>query len=457
MKLDFSALPLRPNALSQAPMRFCEPNYKNTLSSLMDLVLIETGPRTARENWQAAQLRNLLAHAIQRSPFWRQRLGALLEPAKAPLASLPVLTRADVSRQVTQDGALFATTDGVRVQKHATSGSSGTPVEFFISEMNSVYNNARSFAQYFIDGLDISCNRVRFKTGLVENKAGFTVKHDKGWNNLQGFAKTGTSKFITYTRPDIALLCKELKSAPVGYLVSTPQLVEWLLTQVAPAFLNDIGTQRVTLISGSLDAPTRARLAEVNIPVSTTYSTEEIGKIAHECAKLPGHFHVTTSNVIAEVDMSTPVEVDGIALGRVLVTHLHSYATPFIRYDIGDLARLLPRCPCGHDGPVLTNIYGRSKQLLKHADGRVSPFYVWGRMLLDIVKFNEYRIRQTDLETIVVEIVAPEPLPPEKSEAIRRLVAANAGEDFNVRVDQVERINWGRDIKRLAFRNKLLN
>ncbi len=155
--------------------------------------------------------------------------------------------------------------------------------------------------------------------------------------------------------------------------------------------------------------------------------------------------------------MSAPVEVDGVPLGRVLVTHLHSYATPFIRYDVGDLARLLSRCPCGHDGPVLTNIYGRSKQLLKHADGRISPFYVWGRMLIDIVKFDEYRIRQTDLETIVVEIVAPESLPPEKREAVRRLVAANAGADFNVRVEQWPRIDWGRDIKRLAFRNELLN
>ncbi len=457
MKLDFSALPLRPDALSQAPMRFCDPGYKNTLASLMDLILIETGPRTARENWQAAQLRNLLAHASQRSAFWRQRFGAPGDAAKTPLAFLPVLTRADVAQQAMREGSLLPATATSPVQKHATSGSSSTPVEFFICEMNSLYNNLRSFAQYFIDGLDISYNRVRFKTGLVENKAGFTVRHDKGWNNLQGFAKTGTSKFITYTRPDIASLCKELKSAPVGYLVSTPQLVEWLLTQVKPTFLNAIGTQRITLISGSLDAQTRARLADVNIPVSTTYSTEEIGKIAHECAKRPGHFHVTTSNVIVEVDMSAPVEVDGVPLGRVLVTHLHSYATPFIRYDVGDLARLSSRCPCGHDGPVMTNIYGRSKQLLKHADGRISPFYVWGRMLIDIVKFDEYRIRQTDLETIVVEIVAPESLPPDKREAVRRLVAANAGADFNVRVEQVPRIDWGRDIKRLAFRNELLN
>src|SRR5215510_3436607 len=111
-----------------------------------------------------------------------------------------------------------------------------------------------------------------------------------------------------------------------------------------------------------------------------------------------------------EVDDAERIEIAGSRVGRVLVTHLHSYATPFIRYDIGDVAALADRCACGHNGPTLSNVFGRSKSLLKHADGRVSMFYVRTQELRDIAKLDEYRIRQVDVKKIVVEIGSKTPL-----------------------------------------------
>jgi phenylacetate-coenzyme A ligase PaaK-like adenylate-forming protein len=68
--------------------------------------------------------------------------------------------------------------------------------------------------------------------------------------------------------------------------------------------------------------------------------------IGVECNTASGHYHVATSNVIVEVVDQTH-DVDGVRLGSALVTHLHSYATPFIRYELGDLACLADKCPCG--------------------------------------------------------------------------------------------------------------
>ncbi len=107
MKIDFSTLPLAPHAFSETPMTFCDTEHKRVLSSIMDILLIETGNRVARENWQAAQLRNLLAHAAQRSPFWRQRIGTRKSYADVKLSSLPILTRADLREQVAREGSLL--------------------------------------------------------------------------------------------------------------------------------------------------------------------------------------------------------------------------------------------------------------------------------------------------------------------------------------------------------------
>ncbi len=391
MRLDFSGSPLRGRPFSEKPMTFCKPEDVTTLAGLIDLIAIETGERAAREHWQAAQLRNLLGHALQHSAVWRQRLGAKRLPPNVQLADLPVLTRSDLRAQVGAEGSLVKPPNPLPAQKHTTSGSSGTPADFFVSKMNRTYNHMRYFAQFFLDDLDVSLNQVRFRPMPVDDPAGFTVKCEASWNSQQRLLRCGTMKFFLYHHPDIRLLCQELRSAPVGYFVADPVLIEAMLQEVAPEFFAEIGTRLLIPIAGDLATPTRERFARVNIPIAATYSSEEVGPIAFECLKAPGHFHVATSNVIVEVDMSAAVDVAGVQLGRVLITHLHSYATPFIRYEVGDLAQLAPCCPCGHDGPVFSNIYGRSKRLLLHADGRLTPFIVRVPALLAVAPLKEYR------------------------------------------------------------------
>ncbi len=336
------------------------------------------------------------------------------------------------------------------MQKHATSGSSGTPVEFFVTKMNITYNHMRYFAQFFIYGLDVSLNMVRFRTMPVDDPAGFTVKHEASWSNQQRLLRCGTMKFIQFYRPEIPLLCEELRRSPVGYFVARPDIVDYLLQEVTPEFFVEIGTRMFIPISATFDAATRQLFADINIPVAATYSAEEVGPIAYECLKAPGHYHVATSNVIVETDMSAPADVDGELLGRVLVTHLHSYATPFIRYDVGDLARLAPTCPCGHDGPALSHIYGRSKQLIQFADGRLKPFFIRGSTLVEVAPLKEYRFRQTEPAVLTVEVVADEALPLAVFEALAALIRRHTGEDFEVRLQQVPKIDWGRDTKRSA-------
>jgi hypothetical protein len=111
----------------------------------------------------------------------------------------------------------------------------------------------------------------------------------------------------------------------------------------------------------------RDKFAAAKIPVRSTYSCEEVGCIATECKDCPENFHVAHSNVIVEVDSRGSVIVDGTRLGRVLVSM-------------------------------------DEKRLLKRADGSVAPFLMKAKNILEIVKCDEYRIRQTELSTIEVEI-----------------------------------------------------
>jgi len=63
MKLNFSKYPISGEAYSKRPMAFLDIVPGKILGGILELALIETGNRAARERWQKAQLRNLLAHA----------------------------------------------------------------------------------------------------------------------------------------------------------------------------------------------------------------------------------------------------------------------------------------------------------------------------------------------------------------------------------------------------------
>ena len=454
MRLDFSSLPLKNRAFSQRPMTFMDKEAKTFLSAIIDLAAIETGNRVAREFWQQKQLQNLLAHAVERSAIWRRRVGTG-KIAGIRLTDLPIQTRADVVEQVTREGALARMNEAGASMKHSTSGSSGVPVEFFVTERNTVFNLVRSIAQYFLEEADFSLNVTRIRPKRMTVPYGFTVQKNDSWvGPLESVVHGGIYKYVEYFHPDMKALCEELSRDRLGYVIAMPQSFQLVLQQAGPEFFKAAGAALITPIAQAMDPVMRKAFASVSIPVRANYSSEEAGPVAYECERAPGSFHVATSNVIVEV-IDEGLKLDGKAWGRVLVTALHSYATPFIRYDLGDIASLDERCACGHEGPVLLNIYGRDKALLKHPDGRISVFNPYAEELIAVAKFTDYRIRQVALDTIVVEIGGREQLTDEEFRRLEGVVSAHAGPGFKVEIKPVAEIDWGPTLKRLGYRSEV--
>jgi phenylacetate-CoA ligase len=456
MQLDFSDAPFRRRAFSEKPMSFIDQEPKHLLAAIIDLIAIETGNRDARDSWQQKQLENLLQHATQRSAFWRNRIGTK-KVEDIELSALPILTRSDVRKQVETEGSLLASSGTIRTKRHATSGSSGTPVQFFVSEMNEQYNSVRGLAQYFLEGRDLTLNRTRFRPVYKEMENGFFAEKSPGWlDSLNALFKSASNKHISYLRPNRDMLFKELAKDPIGYLVVQPRLLETLFFDRDISFLADHGTKMFISIAERLEKDLRDKFVAAEIPVRSNYSSEESGLLAAECMDCPDTFHVAQSNVIIEINYHNSVVVDGTRLGQVLVTHLHSYATPFVRYDIGDFATLSERCHCGHARPTLSNIYGRQKTLIRRTDGSIFHFYIRGGNILNIVKCDEYRIRQTELGVLDVEIGGVDHLSDDQTAALTAFLKMNAGDEFEIRIKAVRQIDWGSDVKRLGFRSDLV-
>ena len=337
--------------------------------------------------------------------------------------------------------------------------------------MNGNYNRVRSLAQFFMEGRDLSLNRTRFrrfdddKDAKGDIKNGFIVDVTNSWiGPLGGLLKSGINKHIDLSKRHIEdwhkkrdLLIEELSKDSIGYLVLAPSLLRAVFHDDNIDFFSKYKTEMLIPLSEEISQDLRRAFCVQNIPVRGNYSSEEVGIIGCECQHYPANYHVAHSNVIVEVDKKSSITIGANTLSRVLLTHLHSYATPFIRYDVGDLGALADCCKCGHDGPIISNVVGRTKNLVKHADGRLTPFlHLREGDMIRCAKLDEFRVRQTTVNDIVLELSGCGNLTEDQHTYFTELIKKHAGVDFNVDIRIVKEIDWGQSVKRPAFRNELI-
>jgi phenylacetate-CoA ligase len=453
MLSDLTARSLCSDAYSDRPYSFLDQDAQNYLANITAIDLIENGDRSARETWQNRQLSNLLRHAHSRSKFWQQRMPSRVINHRI-MKFLPIQSREDTRFQVAHEGALLASNGDAPVSSYASTGSTGTPVKVYVTEANGYYNDLRSLAQFLMNGLSLEENFTRIgpatSLAVLEKKALAVAVEDSWAGPLSGVFRTGKAKKIAHLYDDAALM-KELLKDEVGYLYSPNRYLDVLMSNGGIDLIKKLGIKLWFHSYDHRDPEIVKALDGIGVPSLSNYSAGEIGPIALECAKCRGYFHVVHSNVIVECDDKLTASFNGASLGRLLVTHLHSYATPIIRYDIGDFAQLEDRCPCGHDGPTIFNIFGRGKHFLRHPNGKLLPFYLSTRALLEAVAFDECRIRQVEIDTITIEIGGRENITADEEEKLKSLIIRATDPAFKIAIKPVKDIDWSGSPKRLFF------
>ena len=454
MPLDFKNRTQNVNGYSDQPFNFLDQDSHNCIAHIASIDLIENGDRSTRESWQRKQLNSLINHAYVRSGFWRARIPSEWSQQEA-LRKLPILTRKDISAHVQKEGSLLAgKAGGGRVSTYETTGSTGTPLKVFISEQNGYYNLIRGLAQFFFDDLPLDRNRVRvlsvIRSEELLKKSNVEDTKEFWAGPLSKIYRNGSWKSLRFNK-DVEGLLEELSKAKVGYLLCPSRILEQLLAHGGTDLFKKLGVEAWFHISDYRSREAVEQLKAVGIACLSNYSSAEVGPIAYECTAHEGYYHVAHTNVIVECDQKLTSKFEEEAVGRLLITHLHSYATPLIRYDIGDFGKLHEKCPCGHDGPTISHIYGRGKHFLRHPDGRYLPFHLTTRALREVVDFKECRFRQETMDTITVQIGGRETLSPEEEQKLSATVIAVTDPAFKVVIKPVKEIDWSDNPKQLFF------
>jgi phenylacetate-CoA ligase len=435
------------------PFTFVEPDAHRLIGDISSIDLVENGDRPARENWQKKQLSHLINHAYVRSSFWRQRIPSGVSRQDL-LDRMPILMRKDVVKQVKNEGALFVDEKQGAETSYETTGSTGTPLKVFVCPQNGYYNEVRSLAQILLDNLSFDENRVQI--GSVLRSEDLRTGSAPNWAGpLSRIYRNGSNKKIGFNR-DVDGLVEELSKDSVGYLVCHSRVLELLLHRGGPDLIKKLGVKVWIHLGDYRSREAVEQLKRIGIPSLSNYSSAETGPIAFECRMNQGYYHVAHTNVMVECDDKLTTTFDGVTVGRLLITHLHSYATPLIRYDIGDFGKLHHRCPCGHDGPAISHIYGKGKHFLRHPDGRSVPFYLGPRSLRQAVEFKECRFRQETVDTITVQIGGRETLSQEEEEKLKALIIGATDPAFRVIIKPVKEIDWSDNPKQLFFSSSVV-
>lgn len=335
------------------------------LLNLAEMLRAERRDRGRLEAAQTVRLRRLLEHAFTHVPgyrdLWRDHG---IHPGDVQrledLQRLPVIDKSTIRDAGPERFIDRRYPNGNGLLARYTSGSSGTPFEFFVSRSHNKWRKAQRLRPYVTNGV-LPWHRVLAITSNEERPRLLT-------DTLGLFAE----RRVSATRPPQELMRELIGARPdviTGYPSALGLLADACLDSGAkyprPALLF---TDSEILTAG---VRTRLRDAFGTDPIDV-YGSYETDNIAFQCAARKG-LHVAMESAIVEiVDDGRPAGEN--SRGEVVVTVLRNHAMPLIRYNLHDLGAYDDSpCPCGRQLASLSGVYGRRDDYIRMPGGGQRP------------------------------------------------------------------------------------
>ena len=234
-----------------------------------------------------------------------------------------------------------------------TSGSSGTPLSFYLSRLcynyNYLYND--KILEYW--GCDLKRNRARCSGVITCDTQKTTPPY---WVYIKRYKQLQLSIY-NITNDSVKDYIYAINKYKVAFGTGYPSA--WI-SLAKCAIKNDLEAPRIDVIITDSESITETQKKVINkvfgSKVFGTYGTSETGNIAIQCEC--GNYHINPLMAYVETVDENGRETE--EEGDILITTLLDKRTPLFRYRVGDKGILRKgRCQCGLSSQYLTNITGR--------------------------------------------------------------------------------------------------
>lgn len=405
----------------------------------------EWWPAETLRRLQLVQLTHLLGHAARTVPFHGDRLTAALRGVSASgltldhIRDIPVLRRADLQDQGDALHSRQPPEDHGKPTVIRTSGSTGRPIAVSRTAVSQLFFNALNLRYHMWHGRDFMARNASIRA--LRGGQAAAAEQGRGMPWVPGYPSG--EMFFQDSNDPVEVQLDWLCATDPQYLVLYPSVLRELLVLSERTGRKPATLREVTTMAEMLDPALRDECRRVwDVPLHDIYSSQELGLVALECPAAP-HYHVQSESVLVEVldDRGRPCAPGQI--GRVVVTDLHNFAMPLIRYEVGDYAEVGDPCPCGRGLPVLSRIFGRYRNLLIAPDGRrfLPGFTDLVKDVMQKAPIRQAQMVQQTADSIDFRVVAGETLNPDQHREIGAAVARRIPKGMKVRVVQVAAFN----------------
>ena len=396
---------------------------------------------------QHRQLGVLARHASRNSAHFRGRLSRVklsADDLATPegLQRLPVLTRRDIQSAGAELYCKDVPASHAPIADSRTSGSTGEPVVVKRTSIDQLFWSAMTIRDHLWHERDVT-------KGLSAIRANISVYgRAASWGPPMSLLfTTGPSQQIPIAT-DVTRQASWLLDFKPDNVVIYPTSLDALAQYFQRHGMTLPGLRHIRTIGETLSPAIRALAREVfAATVEDLYSSQEVGTIAIQCPE-SGLYHVMAEAVLVEVLDESGAPCKEGEVGRVVITDLHNFATPIVRYDIGDYAERSGPCPCGRGLPSLRRILGRERNLIVMPDGTRHWPLVGFTRFRDIAPIRQYQFIQQDRGLIEVRLVSEHPVSSTQEADLRAVIQQALGHPFTLKftyfADQIPRAPGGK-------------
>jgi phenylacetate-CoA ligase len=399
-----------------------------------------------RDQWRSAdelqalqwrKLQALIAHCWERVPFYRQWWGGagVASPAdirdRADYARLPVLTKPVIREHA---DAMIAPEHRNALYFKTTGGSTGEPLRFGYTRESYERRVAVMFRGYGWSGAHLGQRTAYLWGAPVAAPAGFALFKDRLYHAAFNRRMLNAFDMDEKRMAEYAdALDRFRPETIVSYVGPIVELAQWIER-------NGRRPHRPQRILGAAEAlhPHQRELLErvFGAPAYDTYGCREFMLIAAECEHRDG-LHLNSDHLHVEFAAGP----DAAGPSDLIVTDLHNFGMPLMRYVNGDLGTPgAASCACGRGLPKLAKVDGRKLDALRLRDGRLIPGEYIVYVFLAVKGVKQYQVVQREPDALLVRLVPDVDYDPSVHALIVEGIRKVASPDLAVAFETVDAI-----------------
>lgn len=376
-------------------------------------------------NLREQHLANLLEHAVNTTPFYKTLKNT------PSIEDFPVVDKLIITTNF--ESLRSEKKRNKKYYKASTSGSTGTPFVVF----QDANKRKRTIADtiYFAKraGFKFGSKLVYMKLWNAYNKKNTLIT----W--IQNIKMQDVSKLDdNELKKLLKTLTDSNEKGIIAYSSSLNTLCAYLDKIKFKPYVSNINS--IIAFAEHLNENTKSALQKYFMtPVVSRYSNSENGILSQQTIYSKGEFEINSASFYIEIlKVDEDKRVTPGESGRVVVTDLFNYCMPIIRYDTGDIARIVEN----EKGiPVFEKIEGRKLDLIFNTKGQqLSAFLIGGLLDKYISAIAQYQFIQEDEKEYTLRLNLLESFKEGEEEELIAEFKDSLGHDCKLTIDYVDEI-----------------